>query len=421
MKWIVFTVLALIAYLATVIRVPAAQKVLFLIPKPPTPTATPTPTNPNVGIFWMISSRPPSSITNPFPAHVQGIYVNVDWTQIEPQKGTYNFAGVIGPYLAALPASGAYAQIAIQTGAYSSPMLQANCTSVGLNPPDCSGWLVSTDNVDGVNILASSGPNGAAHGFAACTPLIDPNPLNPTFQADWEDMVSHAAAYAATQPKIAQIMVAPMSNVGGDLSLTAFSKATGTVSSCSSTQSNYGLAWNTLMQSYGCTSGDNTCWGNKLQTAFSNLWNAYDTDFSNVKDVSLWTNGQAFPDITSSTGAILNKSLAYYPMFTYAAAHIPTGQKYFVNNEALNQTLGWQNATHTVAAGSGYGAQMACAFTDVNGNPTTGNCTGGCTGMQTAAITYGANNGATWEQIYYPDVQNCTSQLPAISAALNGP
>lgn len=418
---VVLPILALLAIIGVfaIVCIPAgATSYLWFRSPLGSPTPTPTPVNPNVGIFWMMGTR--NTVPTPFPTpaltNVQGIYFGVDWTQIEPHKNSFDWTPIT-TFLNGLPA-GKVAQVNIATGAYSSPMVNANCTKNGFTigtsgPNTCEPWLTQ-DGVDSITELSFAGPNGSNHGFDPCTTLLDPNPLNTTFQADWENMVSNVAAQFAADSRVAQIFVVPMSDKGGDLSLATSYNATGTPGSCTNTTQYTNSSWNTLAQAYGISSGDDAGWGLALTTAFGNMWSAYATDFAG-KSLTLWTNTQAFPTISTTTG-ILPKTDAYYPMFTYAAAHPPTGNSYYVANEALQPSLSWFNAVSQVASLNNFGAQMNkgyCANSD-----TQCETDGSCAQLLSGVTTYGACKGATWAEIYLNDVQQCTAELPAIKAAL---
>ena len=375
---------------------------------------------------------PRTSVPTPFPNHTQGIFFSVDWTQIEPTKGNYNWTPITD-VLASLPA-GKVAEVVIDVGAYSSPMTQGNCTVNGLSAPACTGWLGS--EIDSVPILAAVGPNCTgqnctAHGFAPCTTLQDPNPLNTNYQSDWIDMVQHAAAEFATDTRIAWISVAPFSDVGGNISLSTKSTATGTVGSCTTTTSTYNAEWASLMTGYGITTDDQ--WGAALTTAFQTLWNGYVTAFAG-KTTPLWASPFSIPDLTGAPGSNLSKTKAYNKFFSYATTHRPAGGYFAIYNEALQNSTSWTNAVNiTCDAGTPcpadlYGAQMArayCAQTD-NNCETDGSCVAtGSAGLENAAIVWGTQNSGTpnanTEQIYFYDVQRCTAEMPAISAALGGP
>lgn len=436
MKWIALMVAVLAVYFAALFSLsapsPAATKVLPFV-SAATPGPPPTPTVPNVGVFWMLGPR--LTVPTPFPAHVQGVFTSFGWTQIEYDHNFFDFSAIT-TLLNTLPA-GKYAQIVINVGAYDSPMKQTNCTNTSYNPlpPStgphaCNPWL-ATAGATGVTVYSAQGANGSSHGFPVCTQLIDPDPTNSVYIAEWENMVNNVMAFASNwnsthSSGIGLVSITPMSDVGGNLSLSRVSSCTTTCPApnvVSGGFCNYNASWTALT---GINTSTN--WVNYLHPAFASMWNYEIAQSSaNNQNIALWVAPASMPDVSATTG-IDNKPRN--DMFLYGHNNQPSVGRAYVNNEALNTNLSWQNAVTNVGSSlDGYGAQMACSWIDKNGNPvTTGNCTGGCANLLSAGTTY-ANVGSTpagsppanWEEIYFNDVQTCSSEIQSISAALGGP
>lgn len=436
MKWIALMVVVLAVYFTALFSLskpsPAATNVLPFV-SAATPGPTPTPTIPNIGVFDMLGPR--TTAPSPFPDHVQGVFTSFGWTEIEYDHDFFDFSAIT-TVLDSLP-DGKYAQIVINVGAYDSPMKAANCTNTNYNPlpPStgphaCNPWL-ATAGATGIAVYSSQGPNLSSHGFPVCTQLTDPDPTNSTYISEWENMVNNVMAYAAnynaTHSKgVAMVSVSPMSDVGGNLSLSRTSSCTTTCPApnvVSGGVCNYNASWTALTGI-----NNSTDWVGYLHPAFASMWNYEIAQSSaNNQNIALWVAPASMPDVSATTG-LDNKPRN--DMFLYAHNNQPSVGRAYVNNEALNTNQSWQNAVNSVNATlDGYGAQMACSWIDKDGNPvTTGNCTGGCSNLLLAGTNYAGIGSsptgsppANWEEIYFNDVQFCTSQIQSISAALGGP
>lgn len=379
----------------------------------PTPTSTPTFAVPNVGVFIMLGNR--TTVPTPFPAHVQGVFFSVSWTEIEHAgSGVFDWTPITS-ITHQLPV-GKYAQVVVNVGAYGSPMGAHACDNVA----NCVPWL-SNAGATGVNILSDQGTNGSSHGFAPCTPLIDPDPTDSIYQSAWKAMVSAVATQWATNPDFAQIssfVVVPFSHIGGNLSVSVTSTcSTPTTNTCTNSSNQcYNTAWNTKS---GCAGQESPCWTNYLENAFNTLWD-YEVAQFGIHDNNLWVNPQAIPKISSANDASLDNSIRN-AMFAHMAATVPVGPKYYINNEALSVGPQWANAVTNVNASTGnYGAQMVTTYCTNTGTACQTN--GGCANLLSAANTWALppQPTANWIQIYFTDVMDCPSQIQSISLAHGG-
>lgn len=377
------------------------------------PTSTPIFTVPNVGVFDMLGTR--TTIPNPFPAHVQGVFFSVAWTEIE-HAGAGQFDWTPITSITSQLHAGQYAQVVINVGAYGSPMNANSCLGIS----NCVPWL-GNEGTTGVTILSDQGNNGSSHGYPVCTPLIDPDPTDTHYQTEWKAMVAAAATQWNTNPAFAQIaslMIVPFSNLGGNLALAVTSTCqTVTTNTCSNSSNQcYNAAWNTKS---GCAGQESPCWTNYLENAFNTLWD-YEVAQFGTHDNSLWVNPLSFPKISGANDASLDNSIRN-AMFAHMSATVPAGPKYYINNEALQDSNTWANAVSNVNTSTGnYGAQMARAF--CGNKDTQCETDGSCANLLTAANTWALPPypTANWIEIYFNDVAQCTTEIQAISAAHGG-
>jgi hypothetical protein len=336
------------------------------------------------------------AVPSPFPANTRGIYYSVDWAQVEPANRVFDWTPVTK--VEALLSAGQYMHLVIFTGAYGSPTSNAVCSRYGNLVPNCSPWL-ATAGVSGVGVHSEMGPNGSAHGYALCTPLFDPNPADPIYQTAYEGLISDAEAQFSGDPKISLITIAPMSNVGLNVSLAVANTTVG----CGEF---YNSAWNAVS---GCN-GNESCWQIYVENAFNTLWSYQVAHLSN-QNLALWVQSTPFPAVTCADGCLdPNETGIRTAVFGFASAHKPANGKYYLANETLQTSESWLRAISPYAPGAdGLGAQMARTLPN------------DCPALESAGITFGADNGAEFEEIQSADFPPCAAQIAAISAALGGP
>jgi len=404
------------------------------------------PTTPSKGVYFMITTGTqavPAS-NSPIWPHTAGVFYPIYWAAVEPgisSTGTaslacasatapdncFDWTDTVDNILNNLPDTTKTVQVKIDMGAYGSPMNLAPCTVRYNNTviPNCSPWLANA-GATGITVHSDQGPNKALGGYPAGTALIDPDPTNSVYQAAWKGLVNGFERKYHGNSQIALVSITPSSGNGGNLSLMV--DASPPCPPPNGTQS--------------CTEYYGTAWANESHQTTKQGWEDYLTPGHPVnfnggmyplwtyekntffdQNIALWYVPNAFPDITLNNGAV--DPIPRDNFFAYANNNQPSNGSYSIVNEALQASPSWINAVshdngiNGSATTTNLGAQMARSFIDVappagcggskpqDLNPTC--IASACSVLRSAAITYGSQNGCVWEQIYNPDMVNCST------------